>query len=513
MLLVGLTVRLAPLTSDQRTIAAISEDGYLMLTVARNVALGRSLTIAEGTIATNGVQPLVTYLWAGLHWLRGSQRMATLRSVVVVQLVIAIVTAILVALLAREAFRTHPWRDVGALLAGSLWFGSPLTLRHTTNGLETGVYACFIATVLLVDAKWRERSFVRAAVLGVLLGTVFLVRVDAVFFIAVFLLLDWAGTSSGRRRLTHSVVSALFALAVASPWLIYNARMFGHIVPVSGRAQNLNAQFAENLPAVPRVLAEYVWMATPLPAILADGWLAALLTTVALSAFVVITILRMRRLGLRLERWMTLVIVPAALLAAYYGIFFGAAYFLSRYLFPIALMSVLLPVVWVMPDAHGSDRPPAFRSLLITAALTVLVGVSAQRLYARSAQHDHAQVVQWVAEHLTAGTWVGAPQSGTLGYFHERTINLDGKVNPQALQARRDNRLFAYVVRDTPIEYIADWYGLARWVDHPETVREEQDATLLQRFFAVVVRDPARNLVVLRRKDRPATMPQPAPAQ
>ncbi len=137
-------------------------------------------------------------------------------------------------------------------------------------------------------------------------------------------------------------------------------------------------------------------------------------------------------------------------------------------------------------------------------AILLLVTVSAARLYARSNLQDHAQVVQWVADHLTAETWVGAPQSGTLGYFHDRTINLDGKVNPQALDARQQNRLFDYVVRDTPIEYIVDWYGLARWIDRPESVREESDPLVIGRHFAVLVRDPSRNLVVLKRREPPA---------
>jgi hypothetical protein len=125
--------------------------------------------------------------------------------------------------------------------------------------------------------------------------------------------------------------------------------------------------------------------------------------------------------------------------------------------------------------------------------------IAAERLYSRSAEHDHGAVVEWVSDHLTPDTWVGAPQSGTLGYFHDRTINLDGKVNPFALQARRDNRLFRYIVDDTPIEYMADWSGLARWVDHPETVQEERENDLLSRHFAVIVREPERNIVVLRR--------------
>lgn len=521
LLVVGSAVRLAPLTSDRRTIAAISEDGYLMLTVARNVALGRSLTIADGTIATNGVQPLVTFAWAGVHWLCGSERLAALRAVVIVQFAVALLTSVFVALLARDAFRDHPWRDAGALLAASLWFASPLTLRHTSNGLETGPYACAIAAILLIDLRWRARSAIRAAALGAMLGVLFLVRNDAVFFIFAFLLAELRGdghaaqeTEDGprpvRRRLGHGTIVAVAALAVASPWLMYNARVFGHIVPVSGRAQNLNAGIGQSLVAVPRVLAEYAWMATPLPARLGGGWLWALVTSVALVGAIAVTLRRCRLAGLTLHRWMTLLLVHSALLGAYYGVFFGAAYFLSRYLFPLSLITVLLPCIWVMPHTRPAliERSTGTRGgLLIATGLTLLVAIAAGRFYARSAAQDHSQVVQWVSDHLTPAAWVGAPQSGTLGYFHDRTINLDGKVNPLALQARRDNRLFHYIVYDTTIEYIADWYGLARWVDHPETVQEERDVDLVRRHFTVIVRDPERNLVVLRRVERLSTQP------
>jgi len=37
----------------------------------------------------------------------------------------------------------------------------------------------------------------------------------------------------------------------------------------------------------------------------------------------------------------------------------------------------------------------------------------------------------WVRENVSVDTWVGASQSGTLGYFHDRTINTDGKVNTE----------------------------------------------------------------------------------
>ncbi len=513
LLLVGAAVRLAPLTSDGRTMAAISEDGYLMLTVARNVALGRSLTIADGTIATNGVQPLVTFVWAGLHWLYGGERLPALRAVVVAEFAVALLTAIFVALLTRHAFRDHPWRDAAALFAAALWFASPLTLKHTSNGLETGFYLCAMAAILLIDLRWRATSVLRAVVVGSRLGVLFLVRNDAVFFILAFLLADMRRDDSAPafgRRLRNSAIIAAAALAVASPWLAYNARVFGHMVPVSGRAQSLNMQIGESLVGLPRALSEFAWMATPLPARLGQGWLWPLVTSIVLAAAIALTLRRCRLAGLTLQRWMSIVLVHSALLGAYYGVFFGAAYFLPRYLFPLSLIAVLVPCVWIMPPARAAldQRTVGYKAgLLIAGGLTLLVMFAAERLYSRSADHDHGHVVQWVSDHLTQDTWVGAPQSGTLGYFHDRTINLDGKVNPLALQARRDNRLFHYIVDDTPIEYIADWYGLSRWVDHPETVQEELEGDLLSRHFTVIVRDPGRNLVVLKRLAPRSTQP------
>ena len=51
-----------------------------------------------------------------------------------------------------------------------------------------------------------------------------------------------------------------------------------------------------------------------------------------------------------------LTLVHSGLLTAYYGVFFGAAYFLSRYLFPLSLITALIPCIWVMPSRVGADR-------------------------------------------------------------------------------------------------------------------------------------------------------------
>jgi hypothetical protein len=95
-----------------------------------------------------------------------------------------------------------------------------------------------------------------------------------------------------------------------------------------------------------------------------------------------------------------------------------------------------------------------------------------------------------VKANVDESTWVGAIQTGTLGFFHDKTINLDGKVNIAAYEALSNAQLAEYVVNDTKIEYLADWVGILDWRNMP----------LIAERFEVVVERPDINLGVLRRK-------------
>jgi hypothetical protein len=97
--------------------------------------------------------------------------------------------------------------------------------------------------------------------------------------------------------------------------------------------------------------------------------------------------------------------------------------------------------------------------------------------------------VDWVEANVPEETWVAAIQTGTLGYFHDRTYNLDGKVSPAALEAKLEGKTFRYIV-DRPIEYLVDWVGIATWLEDPQ----------LRERFELVVYDEARNLAAARRR-------------
>src|SRR6185295_16818658 len=106
----------------------------------------------------------------------------------------------------------------------------------------------------------------------------------------------------------------------------------------------------------------------------------------------------------------------------------------------------------------------------------------------------HRQVADWVERNVAERQWLGAIQTGTVGFFHDRTINLDGKVNPKALRARMERgQVMSYILDETPINYLADWVGIAGWAT-------AEDEPRFREAFELLVDDKAANLGALRRR-------------
>jgi hypothetical protein len=62
----------------------------------------------------------------------------------------------------------------------------------------------------------------------------------------------------------------------------------------------------------------------------------------------------------------------------------------------------------------------------------------------------------WARENLPEGSILGVPQSGYMSYFSgHTTINLDGVVNRQAFDARREGRMIDYIL-EQKINFVMD---------------------------------------------------------
>jgi hypothetical protein len=186
-------------------------------------------------------------------------------------------------------------------------------------------------------------------------------------------------------------------------------------------------------------------------------------------------------------------------LGAFYGLYFGAGYFMERYLYPA---SPFLALAWgwavVELCARRSARGLGWQSLALSAGALALSTAGAVHAYRAGDSHMHFQVVRWVEANVPADVWVGAGQTGTLGFFHDRTINFDGKVNPEALEARKRGELVEYIAKKR-LPYIADWVGAVDFMREPP----------IRARYEILVNDPEQNLGVLRlRKPAEADAPE-----
>ncbi|MDD2815095.1 MAG: glycosyltransferase family 39 protein [Thiotrichaceae bacterium] len=504
LFLVGAMVRLTPLLDETRMFKSITEDGYLMMTIARNMGLGFGMSTSLGQLPTNGTQPLTTGLWAAGFWLFNGDKTLGAMWVIWAQFIIASLAAFLLWLAGKQILHSHRSASTVAALAAATWYASPVTLKHTMNGLETGLYAlCVIGITLFFSIAavhtWR---LWRYAVVGVLLGLTFWVRNDAVFFIfAACLTHILRGSWSWevlRERILQVFVMGATSVIIAIPWLINNMVNFGHLMPVSGQSESMIAAISESALLVPAISMEYMLAFLPI-----QGYGLTADKNLAIGAMLLIFL----AFGLVLWHWRQfhaperrLVMIAGIFglcLVIFYGIFFNVPHFIGRYLFPISPFFVLLWAAVVVGAWHHLEQSQ-LRILLPAVAVSFAGYIMLSHAqaywgnnqYYLGSQHLHWQVVEWTQKNVPETVWVGALQSGTLGYFHDRTINLDGKVNPEALVARQTNKIGDYIQQKN-IEYIVDWPISEMWMGGKEVFA---NAKMRRRFS-----DNSENLAVWQR--------------
>ena len=144
-------------------------------------------------------------------------------------------------------------------------------------------------------------------------------------------------------------------------------------------------------------------------------------------------------------------------LAVWYPTSSWASFFYYRYLAPGAIIGVLLWTFVVLKFVTRVDRNLVVAGLaLIAAQIPVLVVLHSDASY-----HQPAMIgeqVPLVRDRVPPNDLVGAVQSGTLGFLRDRVVNLDGRVNFEAIGRRHD---IAQYLREKDIRWFVDWPFLA----------------------------------------------------
>ena len=146
------------------------------------------------------------------------------------------------------------------------------------------------------------------------------------------------------------------------------------------------------------------------------------------------------------------------LLAGWYALSSWAVHFYTRYLSPLALpSSVALAFLlhrFVATHARGvAVLCGALCAVLLLAVTMIHTGKGFR------GNVNYSEQYRLTREHVPASEAVAAGQSGTLIYFRERVINLDGKVNAQALRYQGE---IARYLEQLDVRWLCDFPGYAK---------------------------------------------------
>jgi hypothetical protein len=442
------------------------DDAFYVFSIARNLAMGRSPSV-DGVHLTNGFQPLITYLYVPIFWLCSPNDWLAIRWTLVLSGVIAAISVWLIAMLARSLLRSYhpmPLSFTAPIVAAGIWACSISLFDVTTTGLETGLYSMLLLIVMIMWVKWHPVSGVRIPFLfGLLLGLTVLARIDAAILVAILAIF------LARKKQWRSVllVSGI-ALLVSLPWWMFNLKEFGSLMPISGQAENIWPLGAwDNLDRLIETLTDTSLFIAYLPHTV--PFLLRILSAM-LVFYLWFLLLRGTDLIRKLRFETNLFsLFPFALfslvLVIYYTFFFKAPHFIGRYLQPLRMLwiifgAVAAPLLW---EAYRNVRRPkiiAGVALLLIAVFSLAFSADRYvRFYTFTDEPELYETGLWAQQHPEEK--IGMLQSGIAGFIASEkmtvpnVINLDGKVNADALHAHQQGRLPEYI-RNEQITIIAD---------------------------------------------------------
>jgi hypothetical protein len=161
-------------------------------------------------------------------------------------------------------------------------------------------------------------------------------------------------------------------------------------------------------------------------------------------------------------RWLA---ASVAALAVWYALSPWAVHFYTRYMAPLTLVTVFVLGSTAAATCRKLPRIAAVSALLsIAPVLTLTVLLWHGRPAPNGFLREQTKLVE---RYASPGETVAAGQSGTLGYFPSGVVNLEGKVNPRALQFQ--SRMWEYLPQ-VHAQWLCDWPSHIRAYlgEHPE---------------------------------------------
>ena len=445
------------------------EDAYYLFNCSEHFAHGEGFSV-DGIHPTNGVQPLIVVLYAPLFLLSNFDKVLTLKFAFVYTALFDCLSMVLLFLLLKTLKKKRDDEQVASVwlkppVIAALLYGTLFSIFvHTVSGLETGLYSMLIIASLYQYALILKSRKETAAIplwkylgLGITLGLAVLARIDGVIFVGMIALYELI-TLKGRAIVSASVIS-VSSFIVSLPWWYYNYSTFGSLMPQSGISERLDANilrsFWQTISTIADCFSVFFSLTKmiDIPIIYYIIWFIVVLTGV-------IWIFRKWKLRQYLHRAYSIdPIIPllwtGGALAFYYTFFFAAPHFIPRYLQPLRI-AILIVAAMVIPEIIRELSGSRLKKII----LYLFIAAAAANTFVR---YPPNFLTKDISSFYLMGKWaltkpesrIGMYQTGATGFIAPNVVNLDGKVNYEALLARQNGGIGKYIAIAN-LDYIAD---------------------------------------------------------
>src|SRR3989339_741549 len=406
----------------------IIEDAYYTFSVAKNIAHGNGIS-ADGENLTNGFQPLYTFLIVPAFAITNNDYLSV-RIIFIFLVLLFTASAFLFASIIRDTFSELLKIGKKELywISFFIYISSTLFFKNQLNGLETGLIF-------------------------------FLLLAFIIFFIFILTKKEMAF----KNRLIFALLSGLIAFIISLPWWWYNYHYFNSIMPSSGRSQfgydfkihrifNILSAIAQNL--VPDT---YTFDRVIV------GW-GGIFARFGLVIFIIL-FLKIKlpglikklsdnnRMNYRFLEILYVVTLFSIVLIFWYFLFSSASHFYHRYLCSITLIGQILTVIFISYlFVNKKIFYYSLTSLLAMALVIITVTLHSGKLMNKSQFYKYQ--LPLVMKYVPETEFVSASQSGTLGFFRKKVLNLDGKVNNDVLKY---NKRIPEYLSLKKVKWFCDW--------------------------------------------------------
>ena len=468
----------------------ITEDGYYALTVAWNIGVGNGITYNFSQLTT-GFQPLYVFILSPMAFVINFLGGGKIEFVRVVILFAGILLLMFMQIIKNV---THSLSVKGFNISIKIFLILLVLFNYKIfliffNGLETGLYLILICgcigfsfTLINIKRKWYHYPL-----FGFLLGLTTLARMDFVLPICVLLLLFIYKKYLTFKHVLIIIVSLIFTVL---PWFVYVHSVTDSVFPSSSIVQSSSFNMNEIIYRIDQFIFSLL---NPFVPFYYTGQKNTLLFYI--GAIVILTALvkvyKTRKQKLFKERELDILLCwgfSFLLLMLIYFLFASVPFFFLRYLSPLFVIAI--PILLITIANYFEERNINYkRALIIIALLLFGVNVFVGMHYNKNGT-SLAVRTGFIEDNFTQAKKIGVFQSGIAGYFFENVINLDGKMNNDALNYSRRQRLETYL-DSMNINIMMEWretfdilnkgYLNENWTAYPKAVTDNKSIVYVRK--------------------------------